>query len=358
MLRCNKSDELLAAAPAYIKMNSNGEFCFDHAWAEAAYSLGINYYPKVLVGIPFTPATGRRVLTKDNIDRAKLIKIVAASLVEFCELMKLSSVHVNFCEEDEAVEFQSKKFMKRLGIQYHWQNKSSDAGNDRGELPFRSFDEFLNGFKSKARIKLKRERRRVSEHGIAMSVLSGFQISDEHVHAMFHVYKSTIDKQSIWGRQYLNEAFFDLLAKSKSFRRFLCFVLAHDADGGLAAGTFNVCGGRDNVFYGRYWGCLRNDDAQVPNLHFETCYYSAIEHCISSGISRIEPGSGGGDFKWARGFDAVPTISMHYISDRFLRSAIESFLFLERDHVSTAVSSLEQGRKSRMPQNEPRPNKV
>lgn len=346
-----------------MKLHSAGEFVFDHSWAEASYAMGQEYYPKGCLAVPFTPASGRRFLTRDDEQRPKLLAFAASILASACQQMSLSSMHVLFCEEDEAEALEKSKvgFFKRLGVQYHWTNaRSPNADVSGGGSPFTTFDDYLSEWKSKKRIKMRRERKRVREEsGLTMNILYGAdQIQPNDVIEMFDIYKSTIEKQGPYGRQYLTRKFFEMIATSVEFRQHLCLVTARRTiDNKLIAGTFNICGGENNnIFYGRYWGCVSED--MIPNLHFETCYYSAIQHCIDTKLLRVEPGSGGGDFKYTRGFDAVSTISMHYIANATLARAVENFLELERDHVEDAVDEMDDARRLQRVGKRPDPMQV
>lgn len=331
-------------APAYVKQHSLGEFVFDQDWAEAAYGAGIAYYPKLLLAVPFTPATGRRVLTVGK-DRERLLKLFASALVKVCQAMDVSSVHVNFCVEDEVRALSGVGFLERKGLQYHFGNyrkgaQDDEGGDGRARVPYRDFEEYLGEFKSKRRIKMRRERKVVREEsGLRIEVVRGEQIDDELMENMFYVYKSTIDKL-YYGRQYLTLEFFKLLADCDQFKDRICLVLARrNEDEELVGGTFNIVGEKDGgAFYGRYWGCLE----EHRYLHFETCYYAAIEYCIDQGLSRMEPGAGGGDFKFLRGFEPCVTYSMHYVRDARLSAAVERFLKLESLHVDGAVTEMTQ----------------
>ena len=376
--------ETIGFVPTYIKGHSMGEFIFDNAWAEAAYQNGIDYYPKILVAVPFTPATGNRILwhpsvyksfTKDGI--ARLRKAVAQFLLKVAMANKISSVHINFMTEMEALDIggelkdslekkeetpvQKKllellgrsprvkdDFLRRTSVQYHWTN--SNPNNDG--KPFTSFDEYLGCFKSKRRINIRRERRKVrKDGGIRVDAIRGREILKYSglMEKMFEIYRSTIDKM-YFGRQYLTLEFFQMLAKT-DFIDHLCFMCARynrtstsneqsgedefSADD-VVAGTFNVV--KDGVFYGRYWGCLTEEE--IKNLHFETCYWSAIEYCIEEGLDRMEPGAGGGDYKWARGFDPALIHSTHYICHPGLRLAIAQYVDYETEDIVQAADYL------------------
>ena len=358
--------QLQGFVPLYIKGNSLGEFIFDQQFAEAAYDNGIQYYPKLLVGVPFTPATGRRMLWKPAVHQEiasdpSVMKALRRAVGQFLRQIALSndisSVHINFLRDDEATDLtgplQSNSdvgavsnsfldrligkpvedtYLRRTSLQYHWINSNSKSGGQ----PFSDFDDYLSCFKSKRRITIRRERFKVlNETDIKVEAIVGRQILeyDGLVERMFEIYLSTIDKMT-WGRQYLTVDFFQMLSRS-DFIDNLCFMCAHRGDvvdkleaAQVFAGTFNII--KDGVFYGRYWGCLPGYD--VKNLHFEVCYWSAIDYCIKNGLKRMEPGAGGGDYKWARGFDPALIHSVHYICHPGLRRAIGRFIDYETEN--------------------------
>lgn len=324
---------LIAACPLYIKGHSMGEFVFDHAWADAAHRAGIEYYPKLLVAPPFTPATGVRFLTAPDADRPMLIRVLGQTLQDVCKQNELSSVHVNFCLADETAVLAEIGYLKRMGLQYQWLNHG-----------YRTFDDYLAHFRSKRRNQIKREIREMDEQGVEIDVLSGEEIPDALFPRMFALYKTQIDRL-YWGRQYLQARFFDLLAHR--FKRNLCFVVARH-HGEIIAGTFNVQKG--GVFYGRYWGAFK----ELRHLHFNVCYYAAVEHCIKQGFVRFEPGAGG-DFKRLRGFDPQPTVSMHFLADPRLATAVARFLDREREQVDHTIDWLQQESElKREPESKPR----
>ncbi len=302
-IRDSISGKLLAALPAYAKTHSMGEFVFDSSWAEASYAWGRAYYPKLLIAPPFTPATGRRILTAPHVDaaggRPGILRVVADSLIGLCETMGVSGAHCNFCEDDEADALEKAGFMRRLGVQYHFVNEKRADGQ---AMKFTNFDDYLGEFRSKRRSNIRRERRAVRESsGLRIEVIQGTDITPELMEEMFYIYRSTIEKM-FYGRQYLNLEFFQKLGECQVFKQRLCFVLARRCeDDKLVAGTFNVIGNTDGVFFGRYWGCLE----EHKYLHFETCYYAAIEYVIENGLTRMEPGAGGGKY-FVRGFIAIP----------------------------------------------------
>ena len=311
IVRQGPKKQIVAACPLYLKTHSMGEFVFDHGWADAAERAGLRYFPKILVGVPFTPHTGRRFLTAPATDRGGLINLLGLALTSICEDNKLSSVHVNFCEPDEAAALTPIGFMERLGYQYHWHN----AG-------FTTFDDYLNRLKHKRRTAVRHERTAMDEQGVHIRVTAGEEIPDKTFAEMYRIYCSTIEKL-YWGRQYLTPDFFDLIRKS--FKRNMVFIGAY-AGRELIAGAVNLA--KANVMYGRYWGCFRD----VRFLHFNVCYYAGIEHSILHGIQRYEPGAGG-EYKWLRGFDPALTRSIHYVSNPDLKRAIAGFLKRERHEV-------------------------
>jgi predicted N-acyltransferase len=317
-LLAREGERLLAACPLYVKGHSEGEFVFDWSWADAAERSGIRYYPKLLVGVPFTPVTGARFLVAAGEDRALWIQRLAEALRGLCRSNGLSGVHVNFCRRDETAPLEGSDFMLRVGIQYHWNNQG-----------YASFEDYLTRFRSKRRNQIRRERRALAEAGVVTEVLAGNAISDDLFEPMFACYRATVDAHA-WGRRYLNRRFFELLRER--FRERLCCVLAR-RDGEILGATTNVLKG--DGFFGRYWGALRPQ----RYLHFEVCYYRAIEFCIERGLATMEPGAGG-DYKWLRGFDATPTYSLHYLSEPRLARAVGDFLHAERAEADRVIDEL------------------
>lgn len=361
------SSTIVAIAPAYIKHHSLGEFVFDQDWADAAYGAGILYYPKLLLAVPFTPASGRRILTKADIsqrERDEILTIAARGLKQICDALGVSSVHVNFCTADEVRILTTEGFLLRMGVQYHFTNykkgqraisefekrmgdgqcdmnaESFESIDAEMRVPYRDFDDYLSEFKSKRRITIRRERNVVrKESGLNIEIIRGKDINDDLLEEMFYIYKSTIDKL-IYGRQYLTLNFFKMLGECEDFKECMCLVLAKAVDDGrIVGGTFNVIGEKNGgAFYGRYWGCTE----EYRYLHFEACYYAAIEYCIENGLSRMEPGAGGGDFKYMRGFEPSLTMSLHYLKDRRLSDAVERYLDMEKIHIDGAVLQMKQ----------------
>lgn len=315
-----RADKLVAVAPSYLKGNSEGEFVFDWSWADFAHRAGIRYYPKVVVAVPFTPATGDRVLVAPGEDRAAVTRIVAQGAREWCGQAKSSSVHVLFPRAGEASEWEASGYLRRDGFQFHWFRQGAAT-----------FDQYLARFSSKRRNQIKRELRGVREAGIAVETLPPEGHTREVARTMHELYASTIDKHGHWGRLYLSERFFETVVER--FRDRLAWVVAREiATGRVVAGAFNVIGGKR--LYGRYWG-TRTD---VPFLHFAVCYYAGIAHCVERGIDVFEPGAGG-EHKRPRGFVPTLTHSAHWLADARLRRALAPWLEHERARVQGIVES-------------------
>lgn len=321
LLAVDDSGEAVAACPSYVKAHSEGEFVFDWAWADAAERAGIRYYPKLLVGIPFTPVTGGRFPTRAGLSRKERkawIAVLAGALLDVSRENGFSGVHVNFCRPDELGVLQKTDFMPRVGMQYHWTNEG-----------YADFDAYLARFRSKRRNQIRRELRGVAEAGLRVETAVGADIPAAWFDAIFRFYRTNVDRH-YWGRRYLTREFFDALRER--FRDRLCFVMAL-ADGAPVGGTLNVQKG--DALYGRYWGC----DRDVRYLHFAVCYYEAIRHCIANGLQRFEPGAGG-DYKQLRGFDATPTLSAHWLAEPRLAGAVGQYLERERHEYADAVRHL------------------
>lgn len=311
-----KPQELLAACPLYIKFNSEGEFVYDHGWSHAAERAGIAYFPKLLVGVPFTPVSGARFLVAEGQDRVQWARQFGAALREICNEQDISGAHVNFCRPDEVDALAEMGFDKRVGFQYHWKNRD-----------YKDFDDYLQCFRSKRRNQIRRERRELEKQGVRLQFYVGDEVTPDVMKEMFRFYLANIENHHHWGRQYLNQAFFDVI--TERFRDRLQITLAWQGDEAVA-GTMNVFKG--DVLYGRYWGT----DRHLRHLHFNTCYYAPIEFCIERGLARFEPGAGG-EYKQVRGFDAEPTVSGHYLKDDRLAHAVREFLVQERDQSAQTI---------------------
>ena len=316
-----EDERLVGAAPAYLKGNSEGEFVFDWGWAEFAHKLRVRYYPKLVLAIPFTPATGPRVLVANEAERERMVFAMAEGVRRVLDAQSLSSAHVLFLREEEAAFFARAGYALRLGAQYQWHNQG-----------YGSFEDFLSTFPSKKRTQIRRERKEMEHRGIRIATLRGDEITSEVLEAMCEFYEHTVDKFH-WGRRYLNRPFFfDIAARMKENVE---IVLARNASGRPIAGAFNLAGG--GVLYGRYWGAVE----EHPFLHFNVCYYHSIERCIERKLVRFEPGAGG-EHKRARGFTPTLTHSVHHLVDPRLNGAIRDYLGREREHIERVVRGEEE----------------
>ncbi len=294
--------QLAAALPAYIKAHSQGEYVFDHSWADAWHRAGGRYYPKLQIAVPFTPATGPRILARDP----ALARPLLRAAQQLCAAQGLSSAHATFIEPDQLPLFEAAGWLIRSDIQFHWQNQG-----------YACFDDFLAALSSAKRKNLRKERA-AAQDGIEIRTLTGADIRAEHWDAFWHFYQDTGARK--WGQPYLTREAFTLLGERMAER--ILLVLAY-SDGTPFAGALNFIGG--DALYGRYWGAL----ADKPFLHFELCYYQAIDAAIAMGLKRVEAGAQGGH-KLARGYAPVQTWSAHYIVHEGFRQAIADFLTRER----------------------------
>ena len=306
---------LLAVAPMYAKANSYGEYVFDHGWANAFEQAGGRYYPKLQVAVPFSPVPGPRLLARPGSGLAQ--PALAQALVQACEELNLSGVHVTFCSAAEWDVLGEAGWLQRLGQQYHWEN----AG-------YGTFDDFLGALASRKRKVLRRERRDANDAGLVFRTLRGPEITRRDWDAFYKFYQSTVDRK--WGSAYLTRRFFHLLGERLGER--VVLMLAEHG-GEPVAGALNLMG-RD-ALYGRNWGC-RGD---WPFLHFELCYYRAIEFAIEHGLARVEAGAQG-QHKIQRGYLPKPTYSAHWLVNAGLRRAVSDFLDRERPSVLAGMEEL------------------
>jgi predicted N-acyltransferase len=308
---------LLAASPSFLKSHSQGEYVFDHAWADAYERAGGHYYPKLQVAAPFTPATGPRLLVADGPRAEEARAGLIAGLEALRSQAEASSVHVTFVQEPDVTALKQAGYLERHDLQFHWQNEG-----------FETYDDFLATLASRKRKALKRERREALSAGITVEVLSGADLT-EAVWDDFHsFYEDTGSRK--WGRPYLNRAFFSAVGAAMGER--IVLVMARRA-GRYIAGAINFRGA--NTLYGRNWGCIEDH----PFLHFEICYHQAIDYAIAHGLSRVEAGAQG-EHKLARGYRPVLTRSMHYLADPGLRRAVAAYLDNEREHIAQAQEVL------------------
>lgn len=321
----NGIGQILACMPLYLKGHSHGEYIFDWAWADAYERADGKYYPKLLSGVPFTPVTAPKFLIHPDVPKnlhTTLHSHLAKTLVKLCEQAHLSSVHVNFIPEDDAKDLADFGFLHRTGIQFHWPNDN-----------YASFDDFLARLTSRKRKAIKKERRQALENGaITLERLSGQDITPEHWDALYRFYLDTGAKK--WGQPYLNREFFHLIGACMADRIVLVMAKRTTKHGNAyIAGALNLIG--TEALYGRYWGCSED----VRYLHFEVCYYQAIEIAIERGLKRVEAGAQG-EHKIARGYLPTLTHSAHFITDPGFRNAISDFLVKERRGVKNQKRAL------------------
>ncbi len=309
----------VAAMPLYLKGHSQGEYVFDHAWASAFHNAGGDYYPKLQSAVPFTPATGPRLLVRpgtglpDDALRAALLR----AAVGLTEESGLSSFHMTFCSEAEWRLGAEMGLLQRTDQQFHWENDG-----------YATFEDFLEALASRKRKTLRKERAKAVENGIEIHWLSGDALEPEHWDAFWRFYIDTGHRK--WGRPYLTREFFEIA--QERLREHILLVMCR-RDGRWVAGAMNVIGRK--TLFGRYWGCTEDH----PCLHFETCYYQAIDYAIAHGMARVEAGAQGGH-KLARGYGPVTTHSLHHLTHPGLRAAVKRYLAAERDAVSRESEAL------------------
>jgi predicted N-acyltransferase len=308
---------VLGVTPCYLKSHSRGEYVFDHGWADAYERAGGRYYPKLQVSVPFTPATGRRLLVAPG-PRADVARAALADgLVALCRHEGASSAHVTFMTEAEWQLAAEHGFLLRTDQQFHWDNPG-----------YRTFDDFLDALAARKRKAIRRERREAVQNGIEIVRLTGAAIDEAAWDAFFAFYMDTGSRK--WGRPYLARDFFSRIGAAMADR--ILLVMAR-RQGRFVAGALNFIGGA--TLYGRHWGAVEHH----PFLHFELCYYQAIEFAIERGLARVEAGAQG-EHKLARGYLPNTTWSAHFIADPALRRAIADYLVRERAYVDAAAREL------------------
>jgi len=310
-------DGVVGVVPCYLKSHSRGEYVFDAGWAEAYERAGGSYYPKLQVSVPFTPATGRRLLAAPGPAAEAVRGTLASGLVELARLRDASSVHVTFAPESEWRLLGERGFLQRTDQQFHWENNG-----------YATFDDFLGALAARKRKAIKRERRDATEHGIEIQWLTGADLTESVWDSFFVFYMETGSRK--WGRPYLTRQFYSLVGASMADR--ILLVMAKRA-GRYIAGAINFIG--SDTLYGRHWGAVEHH----PFLHFELCYYQAIDFAIQNKLARVEAGAQG-EHKIARGYMPVTTHSAHYIADPALRRAIADYLKRERAYVAAAGDEL------------------
>jgi predicted N-acyltransferase len=309
--------EIAGIVPCYLKSHSQGEYVFDRGWADAYQRAGGQYYPKLQAAVPFTPVTGPRLLIRDGTDRERIASALASGLVGLCDATEASSVHVTFALEAEWKLLATHGFLQRTDQQFHWHNQ--DYG---------SFDDFLATLNSRHRKAIKRERRDALASGITIHALNGSDITEDAWDAFFDFYMETGSRK--WGRPYLTRAFFSLIGETMA--RDVLLVMAR-REGRWIAGAINFIG--SDTLFGRNWGAIEHH----PFLHFEVCYYQAIDFAIQRGLKTVEAGAQG-EHKIARGYLPQTTFSAHYIADPALRRAVADYLRHERAYVAEAAREL------------------
>jgi uncharacterized protein len=311
------ADVLLAAAPCYVKSHSRGEYVFDYGWAEAYARAGGSYYPKLQVAVPFTPAAGPRLLVRPGIGSDQIREVLAAALIELCSVDGASGVHVTFATEPEVRFLAERGFLHRMDQQFHWEN----AG-------YAHFDDFLAALAARKRKTIRRERHDALANGISVHWLTGRDLTEDIWDHFFAFYMHTGSRK--WGRPYLTRAFFSLVGAAMADR--ILLVMAKRS-GRWIAGAINFIG--SHALFGRHWGAVEHH----PFLHFELCYYQAIDYAIAHKLQRVEAGAQG-EHKIARGYMPATTHSAHYIVDPALRRAIADYLKRERAYVTAAGAEL------------------
>ncbi|MCB9640329.1 MAG: GNAT family N-acetyltransferase [Myxococcales bacterium] len=307
---------LLGAAPTYIKTDSYGEFIFDWEWAGIARRFGISYYPKLVVGVPFTPATGPRLLVRPQEDPDLIRRLLVQGMREVMDAADASSIHVLFCNDEEAAFFEECDFSRRATHQFHWRNNG-----------YEDFDAFLGALRSQNRKQLRKERRRVEEEGLTLSLHRGDQLDQAQWRTLYRLYTSTSDRK--WGNPYLTRSFFERARRELGQTALIGFASRGDQ---IVAGTLSFAKGKH--VYGRYWGCFE----QVDNLHFELCYYQLIDHAIRSGCTLVEAGAQG-SHKLKRGFLPVIIHSAHLFRHPILSQVFNEYASREAEAANVEIAN-------------------
>jgi predicted N-acyltransferase len=311
-----RDNALIALMPLYLKSHSYGEYVFDWSWADAWRQHGLDYYPKLVTAIPFTPATGPRLCMAAEESRPQLLKAMLGAVEQFANQRQLSSWHLLFPEREDAEVLAGQGTSLRLSSQFHWFNRG-----------YSQFDDFLASFNSRKRKNLRRERRRVAEQGISLQRREGTAITTTDWENFYRFYQTTYAKRSGHGG-YLNREFFQQIGTAMPEH---CVMIMAYLDGAAIAGS--LCFRSSDTLYGRYWGC----DEELDCLHFEACYYQGIDYCIEHGLQRFDPGAQG-EHKIQRGFEPVPTWSNHWISDPQFAEAIADFTRREAPHIEAYIA--------------------
>jgi len=309
-------EDVIGVMPLYVKGHSQGEYIFDHNWAHALHQAGGKYYPKLQSAVPFTPATGRRILAAAGFEEAATQSLLQAA-VQVTMQNDLSSFHMTFCTEAEFERGKRAELLQRTGQQFHWLNRG-----------YRDFDGFLNDLSSRKRKNIRKERSQAQAFGGKIHQFTGDQIEPEHWDAFWQFYQDTGARK--WGTPYLTRHFFDIA--HEQLRDDILLIMC-EREGTWVAGAMNMIG-RDTL-YGRYWGCQEHH----PCLHFEVCYYQAIDYAIEHGLNRVEAGAQG-QHKLARGYLPTPTYSLHFMANQSFSDAVAQYLRAERTAVDEEIEVL------------------
>ncbi len=312
-----RGDRVEGILPLYLKDHSQGEYVFDHGWADAFERAGGSYYPKLQASVPFTPVAGRRFLIAAGADEDEARGTLMAAGASAVKELKASSLHITFMTEDEWNAAGAAGYLQRTDQQFHWENRG-----------YASFDEFLGELSSSKRKNLRKERQSVRDAGVEFDWLTGSDITEAHWDQFFEFYMDTGGRK--WGHPYLTRDFFSRVGASMPGQ---ILLIVAKLNGRAIAGALNFSGG--GVLYGRNWGCTEF----VPFLHFETCYYQAIEFAIAKKFRKVEAGAQG-EHKLLRGYMPTPTYSAHYIAHTGLRRAVADYLAREREAVAEHIEAL------------------
>ncbi|RCK45353.1 GNAT family N-acetyltransferase [Thalassospira profundimaris] len=308
----DEAGQAVGIVPLYVKAHSYGEYVFDWSWAEAYERTGGRYYPKLQSSVPFSPVPGPRLLVADDHpDPDRVRRILIDGLAMLPEKLGMATLHVTFCSSDESRLMEDAGFLRRTGIQYHWHNRG-----------YQSFDDFLGALNSRKRKNLRKERKQVLDAGYRFEALRGDDLKPRHWDRFYQFYRDTSDRK--WGQAYLKREFFELIHERIGDKTVL---VAAFRDEDMVAGALNLIG--SNTLYGRNWGTID----RTPLLHFETCYYQAIDIAIAHGLATVEAGAQG-EHKIQRGYEPVITHSAHLIADEGLRRAVAQFLKQELSHIT------------------------
>ncbi len=313
-----RGQQLVAAAPLYLKSHSYGEFVFDQSWAELAQRFRINYYPKLVAMVPFTPATGYQFLVAADEDPEQLLDVMLDTIDSWCHKNKIACWNILYPSLRFQAQLEKRGFLQRLGHNYQWSNEG-----------FTSFEDFMDRFKSSQRRNIKKERKALAQQDIKFKTYTGAAIPKGMYNFMYDLYADTCAKFMNWSK-YLNRPFFNAL--EKNFNEHTVFISAEYQDQPIA---MSFCIQKGDTMFGRYWGCVQD----VKFLHFSVCYYEPVEYAIGQGIQRFDPGAGG-TFKMRRGFPATPTYSLHRIYNPILRPILEEHLPKANEYQQIEIDEL------------------